>query len=250
MSKSRIYDIYRFMEFHIYKESLKATRWLLCLLAAIFLNACADNVVSIESEDSVTFTTLETSFPVSSQGDLRVKLRGSRTSGDYSQTVPDGKMILIGDTQIQGPTEVNGSTDLTYASLSIGTDGMFGNTGMAAKWRGQMYFGAAQTNMDLTLIHEGDTYTTNDRTTEMYMQVGIAYEIAPSLYGGGTWAFSVGPDLTGISEIDLKLDYALFRHLEVMGGYRWLKYDYLVEQDESIINVKFNGLFIGLNVPF
>jgi hypothetical protein len=238
------------MEFHIYKESSKATRWLLCLLAAIFLNACTDNVISIESKDSVAFTTLETSFPLSSQGDLRVKLRGSRTSGDYSQAVPDGKMILIGDTQIQGPTTVNGSTDLTYASVSIGTDGMFANSGVASKWRGQLYVGAAQTNMDLTLIHEGDTYTTNDRTTEMYMQLGMAYEMAPSLYGGGTWAFSVGPDLTGISEIDLRLDYAIIKHLEIMGGYRWLKYNYYVEQDESIIHVNFNGPFIGLNVPF
>lgn len=113
-----------------------------------------------------------------------------------------------------------------------------------------MYVGVAQTNMDLTLIHEGTTYTTNDRTTELYMQVGMDYEIAPSLYGGGTWAFSIGPDLTGISEIDLKLNYAVFKHLEVMGGYRWLKYDYYVEEDESIIHVNFKGPFIGINVPF
>ena len=47
------------------KASLKVFRWLICLLAVMLLNACADNVISIESEDSVTFTTLETSFPVS-----------------------------------------------------------------------------------------------------------------------------------------------------------------------------------------
>jgi hypothetical protein len=216
----------------------------------MLFNACTGNVVSIESEDSVTFTTLETSFPVYRHGDLRVKLRGSRTAGDYSQAVPDGKMILIGDTQIRGPTEVSGSTDLTYASVSLGTDDMFSAPGTAAKLRGLIYVGIAQTNMDLTLIHEDSTYTANDRTTEMYMQVGMAYEIAPSLYGGGTWAFSAGPDLTGISEIDLKLDYALFKHLEVMGGYRWLKYNYYVEEDESIIHVSFKGPFIGLNVPF
>jgi len=225
-------------------------RWLLFMLAVMLLNACTDNVVSIESEDSVTFTTLETSFPVNRQETLKIKLRGSRTSGEYSQTVPDGKMILIEDVQIRGPTEVNGSTDLTYASASIGTDDMFNTPGMASKFRGLMYVGVAQTNMDLTLIHEGTTYTTNDRTTELYMQVGMDYEIAPSLYGGGTWAFSIGPDLTGISEIDLKLNYAVFKHLEVMGGYRWLKYNYYVEEDESIIHVNFKGPFIGINVPF
>lgn len=232
------------------KASLKVFRWLACLLAVTLLNACADNVISIESEDSVTFTTLETSFPVNRQETLKVKLRGSRTSGDYSQTVPDGKIILIENVQIRGPTEVNGSTDLTYASVSIGTDGVFDNPAMVPKLRGLVYVGVAQTNMDLTLIHEGTTYTSNDRTTELYMQLGMDYEIVPSLYGGGTWAFSLGPDLTGISEFDLKLNYALFRHLEVMGGYRWLKYNYYVEEDESIIHVNFKGPFIGINVPF
>jgi hypothetical protein len=234
----------------MYKSGLPAIRWPICLLAAMLLNACTDNVVSIESEDSVTFTTLETSFAVNSQETLKVKLRGSRTSGDYSQTVPDGKMILIEDIQIHGPTDVSGSTDLTYASISIGTEDIFSDSGMAPKLRGLMYIGIAQSNMDLTLIHEGTAYTTSDRTTEMYMQLGMDYEIAASLYGGGTWAFSLGPDLTGISEIDLKLSYALFRHLEIMGGYRWLKYNYYVEQDESIIHVDFKGPFTGLNVPF
>lgn len=232
------------------KASLEVFRSLTCLLAVTLLNACADNVISIESEDSVTFTTLETSFPVNRQETLKVKLRGSRTSGDYSQTVPDGKIILIENVQIRGPTEVNGSTDLTYASVSIGTDGVFDNPAMVPKLRGLVYVGVAQTNMDLTLIHEGTTYTSNDRTTELYMQLGMDYEIVPSLYGGGTWAFSLGPDLTGISEFDLKLNYALFRHLEVMGGYRWLKYNYYVEEDESIIHVNFKGPFIGINVPF
>lgn len=232
------------------KASSEVFRSLTCLLAVTLLNACADNVISIESEDSVTFTTLETSFPVNRQETLKVKLRGSRTSGDYSQTVPDGKIILIENVQIRGPTEVNGSTDLTYASVSIGTDGVFDNPAMAPKLRGLVYVGVAQTNMDLTLIHEGTTYTSNDRTTELYMQLGMDYEIVPSLYGGGTWAFSLGPDLTGISEIDLKLNYALFKHLEVMGGYRWLKYNYYVEEDESIIHVNFKGPFIGINVPF
>lgn len=231
----------------MYRVVSQVIQWLLCIFVAILLNACASNVISIESEDSVTFTTLETSFALSEQHDLRVKLRGSRTSGDYSQSVPDGKIILIDDIQIRGPTDVSGSTDLTYASASIGVENIFGRY---EKLNALMYLGVAQTNMDLTLIHEGDIYMTNDRTTEIYMQVGMGYWIKPSFYGGATWAFSLGPDLTGISEIDLKLGYALFKHLELMGGYRWLKYNYYVEDDESIIHINFKGPFIGLNIPF
>ena len=220
---------------------------LLVLLTVTLFNGCTSNVISIDAKDSVSFTTLETSVPVSSNGLVRVKLRGSRTGGDYSQDVPDGMMILIDDTQIRGPTTVSGSADLTYASISIGVDDTFGS---GSRLKGLGYIGVAQTNMDMMLVHEDTSYFTNDRTTELYMQWGLSYLLAPSLYGGGTMAFSLGPDLTGIREIDLKLDYAIFEHLELMVGYRWLKYDYLVEDDESVIRINFKGPFIGLNVPF
>jgi len=180
-----------------------------------------------------------------------VKLRGSRTSGDYSQAVPDGKIILIEDIQIRGPTEVSGSTDLFYASISIGTENLFTILQTRPeKLHAIAYLGVAQTNMDLILIHEGTAYKTNDRTTEMYMQMGLSYEIFPTLHGGGTWAFSLGPDLTGMSEFDLKLTYSFFRQMEIMGGYRWLRFNYYVEDDESVIHVNFRGPFIGVNVPF
>jgi hypothetical protein len=221
------------------------------LLSLVLISGCADNVISIESEDSVTFTTLETSFSIDKKRNLDVKLRGSRTSGSYSQSVPDGKMILIDDVQIRGPTEVNGDTDLTYASISVGSNNFFADRDEGQQgWRPSVFFGVAQTNMDLTLAHEGNTYKTSDRTTELYMQWGVLYEFLPSFYGGGSWAASVGADLTGISEVDLKLHYALFEHLEIIGGYRWLKYNYYVEDDESIIHIDFRGPFIGLNAPF
>lgn len=235
----------------MYKAGFKTVSCIHLILSLALVNGCADNVISIESEDSVTFTTLETSFPLSRERNLEVKLRGSRTSGDYSQAVPDGKMILIDDVQIRGPTDVSGSTDLTYASVSIGTEDLFSRyESDSSQFRGSVYVGVAQTNMDLTLVHEGTTYQTSDRTTEMYMQWGLLYEFIPSLYGGGTWAASLGPDLTGINEVDLKLQYALFKHLEIMGGYRWLQYNYYVEDDESIIHIDFKGPFIGLYLPF
>ena len=231
----------------MFKRGKNSFTGMLGLLTVMLFNGCTSNVISIDAEDSVSFTTLETSIPVSKDDIVTVKLRGSRTSGNYSQSVPDGMMILIDDTQIRGPTTVSGSADLTYASVSIGPDATFGKDDRV---KGLIHIGVAQTNMDMTLVHEDTTYFTNDRTTELYMQWGLSYLIAPSLFGGGTMAFSLGPDLTGIREIDLKLDYALFEHLELMAGFRWLKYDYLVEDDESVIRINFKGPCIGLNVPF
>jgi len=217
----------------------------------VLMSACTSNVISIDSEDRANFTTLETSIPVSDKIGARLKLRASRAGGDYSQTVPDGKLILIGDTQIRGPTDVGGTTDLSYGSISVGSDNIFdGGEEFQHKLRTSVYFGLAQTIMDLTLLHDGATYRISDKTTEFYMQGGISYKVSPELYAGGTYALSMGPDLTGISEADLKIDYTLFRHLQFMAGYRWLEYAYLVEEDDSIVRVEFRGPFVGLYMPF
>jgi hypothetical protein len=233
------------------KTGLNFANCVFSVLTVLLINGCASNVISIDTKDSVSFSTLETSIPLSKQRTDRIKVRGSRASGDYSQVVPDGKMIIIEDTQIHGPANVSGTTDLTYASLSYGSEDISPGDGlMPQKLSFLVYIGLAQTNMDVTLLHEGTTYTTNDRTTELYLQLGGAYAITPAFKAGLTWASSVGADFTGINEVDLRLGYALFSHLEVIGGYRWLEYNYLVEEDDSIIRVKFRGPFIGLNIPF
>jgi hypothetical protein len=233
------------------KTRLNFASSILSVLVLLLMHGCASNVISIDTKDSVTFSTLETSIPLSKQRGDRIKLRGSRASGDYSQAVPDGKMIIIEDTQIHGPTDVTGTTDLTYASVSYGSEDISAGGGLMPQALSFLvYIGVAQTNMDVTLLHEGTTYTTNDRITELYMQLGGAYAITPAFKAGLTWATSVGADLTGISEVDLRLGYLLFSHLEVIGGYRWLEYNYLVEEDDSTIRVKFKGPFIGLNIPF
>lgn len=233
------------------KTGLHVVTYLTYFVFVLQMSACSTNVVSIDAEDSATFTTFETSIPVSKQGGARIKLRASHVGGDYSQAVPDGKLILIDDVQIRGPTDVSGTTDLTYGSLSFGTDNMFdGGEVVQRKLRTSIYLGLAQTIMDVTLVHQATSYRTSNRTTELYMQWGMSYAITPSFYGGGSYAMSIGPDLTGITEGDLRLDFALFKHLQIIGGYRWLDYRYLVEEEESSIKVKFRGPFVGLYIPF
>ena len=54
---------------------------------------------------------------------------------------------------------------------------------------------------------------------------------------------SIGPDLTGITEGDLRFDFTLFKHLQIIGGYRWLDYRYLVAEEES--SIKHQGVIQG-----
>ena len=235
----------------MYRMGICVVEYFTFFMLVVLMSACTSNVISIDSEDRSNFTTLETSIPVSDKIGARLKLRVSRAEGVYSQTVPDGKLILIDDIQIRGPTDVGGTTDLSYGSISVGSDNIFdGGEELQHKLRTSVYFGLAQTIMDLTLLHDGVTYRISDRTTEFYMQGGISYKVNPELYAGGTYALSMGPDLTGISEADLRIDYTLFKHLQLIAGYRWLEYGYLVEEDDSIVRVKFRGPFIGLYIPF
>ena len=234
----------------MYRSIFHIIRYLAYLMPVILLGSCSSNVINIDAKDSATFTTLETSIPLSRDDKVRIKLRASQVNGDYSQTVPVGKRIIIDNVDIQGPADVSGTMDLTYGSVSIGGDDIFdGGDALQRKLRTSVFLGVSQTVMDLTLVHEGTTYTTNDRTTELYMQGGMSYGITPSFHAGATYAMSIGPDLTGISEGDLKLDYSLFKHLQIMGGYRWLEYHYLVEEEDSTIKVDFRGPFIGLYIP-
>lgn len=235
----------------MYKIRLHVLRCMTYFLFVLLLAACTSNVISIDSKDSATFTMLETSIPLSKQRNDQIKLRVSRVSGDYNQAVPDGKLILIEDNQIWGPTDINGTTDLTYVSISYGTDELFlGDDILEGKLRSSVHLGLAQTDMDLTLVHQDTTYRISDKSAEFYMQAGLSYAITPSFHGGASYALSIGPDLTGISEFDLKIDFALFKHLQIVGGYRWFEYNYLVEEDDSNIRVEFRGPFVGLNIPF
>lgn len=229
----------------MHNTRLHIVGYLTYLMLIMLMSACSSNVISVDAEDSTTFTTLETSIPVSKDDSVRIKLRVSRANGDYTLAVPDEKRIVIDNIDILGPTDVSGTMDLTYGSISIGGDDIF-----QEKFRFGVYVGLAQTVMNLTLVHEDTTYRTSDRTTELYMQAGLSYAITPSFYGGGDYSMSFGPNLTGLFEFNLKLDYELFKHLHIMGGYRWVDYHYYVEEEESSIKIKLRGPFAGLYIPF
>ena len=85
---------------------------------------------------------------------------------------------------------------------------------------------------------------------EAYLQYGYSHNLNESVNIGFTRAGSVGRHFTGISEIDLKLDYAFYKQMRISGGYRWFTYNYDRDAEDSDIKVEFKGPFIGLNLPF
>jgi hypothetical protein len=213
--------------------------------------ACSSNVVDIDAEDNVSFATFEASFPLSEQKNRRIKVRSSQVNGNYSQTVPNGKLIEIDDKQINGPTEVRGTTDLVYYSVSYGGNILFEDLlhddQMSPKeLYGIWSIGLAQTDMDFTLVHEGTRHKISDKTIELYGQVGLLYPITQSFSGAITLGFGIGKDLNSISEYDLRFSYQLAKKMGIIGGFRRLEYLYFVK-DESDINVVFTGPFVGVS---
>ncbi|MDC1286611.1 hypothetical protein N8198_01870 [Gammaproteobacteria bacterium] len=222
---------------------------LLVLLLTTQLTAACVNIVSIDAEDSVEFANIEASAPLSDDDDKRIRFRGASTTGEFSQFVAGDKRIEIDDERLGGPVDVDGEIDLDYFSIAIGWD-RFHNGASPGTLRSSYYFGLAQTNFDLALEGAGKRLRASDDTVELYFQVGLHHAHSASLDIGFSWAVSLGRELSGISEIDLQVEYEFYRQLRLSGGYRWFEYSYGLGDDESHLEVDFRGPFLGLNLPF
>ena len=227
---------------------LRRSRLLILLLAAPFTIACV-NVVSIDAEDSVKFANIEVSMPIAAADAMRIRFRGAGTNGEFSQNLDPDKRIEVDGNRIGGPAGVEGEIDLNYYSIAVGRDRHRLGTSSGAL-HSSYYFGLAQTNFALTLEGRGERFRTSDDTVELYLQYGIYHALSDSLDIGFSWAISLGRELSGISEIDLKMEYELYRQLRINGGYRWFNYSYSRGDYESNLEVDFRGPSIGLNLPF
>ena len=203
------------------------------------------STVTIDVDDRSSFSQLEASIPLGSDKRTRLRLRGARVDGEDSQSLDFDERIKAGNTSISGPAEVGVELDLSYYSIAIGSEGNPGDS-----FGSSTYFGISQTRFDLTVSGENNRLRSSDDTTEAYLQLGLAAAVGESLDLGFSAAFSLGRNLSGISEFDLKLDYRLTQNLALTGGYRWLEYQYGLGDDDSNLEVNFHGPFLGVYLPF
>ena len=208
--------------------------------------ACV-NVVSVDVEDDVSFVDFEASAPLDDSGATRIRVRSTQVDGDFDQTLDAGEAILVDNNILFGPTEVTGEMDINYWSLAIGQDDR-SQAGVAGTMRPVYYFGVSQTRWDLDVNRAARGFSTSDETTEIYFQYGFLYTFRPSLELGFSWATSIGQDVSGINEIDLKMNYAPLENLGVTAGYRWFDYEYGLGAEESHLEVDFRGPYLGLSL--
>lgn len=214
------------------------------LVATLAVASGCSNVVSIDADDRTPFTHFELSAPLGNKN-WRVHLRASSSDGEFDQSLDPGKRIEIGDDSIVGPAIVAGKLDLAYYSIAIGPSAP-GWKLDAGDSRAAYYLGIAQTEFDLELNDGTTLFGERDRTTEAYGRLTIDIAASDAAIFGFSWAVSLGPDLSGINEVDLKLAYEVGDLFHVAGGYRWLKYEYAEKEDESHIEVDFHGPYLGL----
>jgi hypothetical protein len=216
----------------------------LALACTVLLGGCV-STVSIDVDDGSGFTQLATSIPLGDNSQTRLRLRWAEVGGEDSQSLDFGERIQVGNSSISGPAELDVEIDLSYYSIAIG-----GESDAHQGLKSSVYFGIAQTRFDLTLAGENSRLRDSDETIEAYFQFGFAAAIAASMDLGFSGAFSLGRDLSGISEIDLKLDYRPAAPLILSGGYRWFEYQYGPGNEDSNIEAAFRGPFIGVYLPF
>jgi len=222
---------------------------LLLFAMALMLTACSStNVINLEGSDSTKFRDFQTSFHVSSEDEAeRIKLRVTETNGEFGQDIPDGKIVEFEDFFLVGPDQVQSKADFTMASISYGRI----DQALREKFFMSAFAGVSRTNFDIDMQSaSGLTTSVRNRSFEVYVDLGIYREVLPYLNAGLAAAFSRNLTLSGVTEWQVFLGFIPFKHLQIIGGYRWFKYDYFTEDFDSGIIVELNGPFIGFDLPF
>ena len=94
----------------------------------VFLASCTtSNVIDIDGNDSVSFTTLQASFPLAEKEEFpRIKLRFSKAEeGDFTQTIPSGLIIDLEGNTFSGPSNIAGSFNLSMNAVAFGAEDKF-----------------------------------------------------------------------------------------------------------------------------
>jgi hypothetical protein len=215
----------------------------------VLVSGCSStNVINLEGSDTTRFSDLRLSFPVTKEDEnKRIKLRLTDASGEFSQDIPEGKIVDFEDFQLVGPDQVSSVADITVASISYGRVG----EALRENFFLSAFAGISRTNFEIDMETESGQITgVRNKSFEVYIDVGIYHLLLPYLSGGLEAAFSRNLSLSGITEWGFVLKFRPSKHMEIMGGYRWFKYDYFTTDYDSGILVELNGPFIGLNLPF
>ena len=224
-------------------------RRLFTALVLIQLMACSStNVINLEGSDTTRFKDFQTSFHVSSEDETkRIKIRVSETQGEFSQEIADGKIVEFEDFNLVGPDHVESKADFTMASISYGRIDQV----LREKFFMSAFAGISRTNFEIDMESASGLSTgVRNRSFEVYVDLTIYREVLPYLNAGLSAAFSRNLTLSGITEWQVFLGFVPFKHLQIIGGYRWFKYDYFTDDYDSGIILELNGPFIGLDIPF
>ena len=225
------------------------SRLLILNVILVLVSGCSStNVINLEGSDTTRFSDLRLSFPVSKEDEgKRIKLRLTDASGEFSQDIPEGKIVDFENFQLEGPDQVSSVADITVASISYGRVG----AALRENFFLSAFAGISRTNFEIDMETEsGQSTGVRNKSFEVYIDLGIYHMLLPYLTGGLEAAFSRNLSLSGITEWGFVLKFRPSRHMEIMGGYRWFKYDYFTTDYDSGIIVELNGPFIGLNLPF
>ena len=224
-------------------------RSLIISLCLILLTACSStNVVNLEGSDDTSFIDFRASFPVTKQDqNERIKFRFTQASGQFTQDIADGKIVDFEDFQLTGPDQVRAVTDLTTASISYGRVG----EAIRENFLLSAFAGISRTNFEIDMESESGLATgVRNKSFEVYVDLGIYHLFTPYLSAGLEAAFSRNLSLSGVTEWGAILKFRPFKQMEIIGGYRWFKYDYFTTDYDSGIIVELNGPFIGLDLSF
>ena len=224
----------------------------------LFYSWCHYDDITVD--DSTRFGSVEIHLPEAEGLDKHVRLRYTAIADvAMHQVVPSNNLIAINGDEIWGSAEIDNEAELQYMSISYGSERWTRpDETEAIKYGFLGYLGMSLTDFKVTtkleeqnyLGTEITTYVVDDKTVELYGQLGLLVSPLQDLDIGITYSLSIGEYVSGMSEMDLFLRYRLHKNIGIQAGYRKIEYLYQGLGDYSDVSIEADGPAIGLNLFF
>ena len=190
----------------------------------------------------------------------------TRYRGSSFQTLQSWERVVVGGTIADGPQRLQHEVDLRYVHL-VGTYTLILNQdklfkGLSARpLEMTMFAGLARLQFAIDSLGNALGQPRLGRESDLR---GMVLGLTPRLYIGDQVAIDVrfaqaylgeGGGYTGRADVyqrttELALAFRPIRHVELRGGYFWMKAEMPETFDDSTVSTSQRGLFLGLGATF
>jgi hypothetical protein len=176
---------------------------------------------------------------------LEVAMSGARATD--TQSIGAGT-VRIGEQAFAGPAELAHRADFRFQSVAVRWRAFLGS------WAGEIFGGLAHAGLDLRVSSSTQQASTSLGSNGVLIGYGILGVLRPGTSVQGRLSLYGSTASEGVAQAEryeLSLVQALGRNIAARGGYsRWKIYADQRHADQSEVQLRLDGLLLGLDLHF